>query len=181
MPDLAETPPARRADLIIRPIGDAGRYVVKDPSRREYFELGGEEHFLLQQLDGQQSAESICTAFEEHFGGPLSQDDLAEFLALARERGFLQPGIPSPLVGEGLGGGKGQSPRPQPSPIEGEGVQLHPAPPRKRQSLLYWRKSLFDPDRLFTWLEPKIRFFWTRTFVLFSATCIVLAALVLWT
>jgi len=54
--------PVRRIDLVIRPIGDEGRYVVKDPQRRDYFELGEEENFLLAQLDGQQDAPAICTA-----------------------------------------------------------------------------------------------------------------------
>ena len=53
--------------------------------------------------------------------------------------------------------------------------------PKSKQSILFWRKSLFDPDRLFNWLEPKSRFFWTRTFLVFSAGCILLAPFVLWT
>ena len=56
-----------------------------------------------------------------------------------------------------------------------------PARQKKRQSILYWRRSIIDPDRPFTWLEPKIRFFWTRAFLVFSAGCIALAILILWT
>src|SRR5439155_17329542 len=36
-----------------------------------------------------------------------------------------------------------------------------------------------DPDRLFTWLAPRLWVFWTRTFLALSAGCIVLAAFVL--
>ena len=54
------------------------------------------------------------------------------------------------------------------------------AAPRTWQSILYWRINLFDPERLFTWLEPKIRFFWTRAFLVLSAASIVLAAAVVW-
>ena len=46
---------------------------------------------------------------------------------------------------------------------------------RTPQSLLFWRKSLFDPDRLFDWLEPKVRFFWTPAFFVLSAACILAA------
>ena len=55
-----------------------------------------------------------------------------------------------------------------------------PTPDRTRQSILYWRKSLFDPDRFLTWLAPRLWFFWTRTFLIVSAGCIVLAALLCW-
>ena len=43
MTGLVTQLPTRRAELLIRPLGDEGRYVVKDPSRRDYFELGEEE------------------------------------------------------------------------------------------------------------------------------------------
>ena len=59
-----------------------------------------------------------------------------------------------------------------------DGAQSRAKP---KQSILYWRKSIFDPDRFFTWLEPKIRFFWTRAFLVVSGGCILAAALVLWT
>jgi multidrug efflux pump subunit AcrA (membrane-fusion protein) len=46
--------------------------------------------------------------------------------------------------------------------------------------LLFWRQRLLDPDRLFTRLAPKIRFFWTPAFLALSAGCIGLAAALLW-
>jgi len=46
-----------------------------------------------------------------------------------------------------------------------------PAAPAK-QSLLFFRKSLFDPDRLFTRIEPKLRWIWTKTFLVLSAVAI---------
>jgi multidrug resistance efflux pump len=44
------------------------------------------------------------------------------------------------------------------------------------QGLLSWRINLFDPDRFFTWVQPKLGFFWTRTFVVVSIGCIMSAA-----
>src|SRR5262249_31961120 len=52
--------------------------------------------------------------------------------------------------------------------------------PLPRQSILHWRKNFFDPDRLFTWLAPRIPFFWTRAFLMTSAGSILFAALLLW-
>src|SRR5262249_17827770 len=53
-------------------------------------------------------------------------------------------------------------------------------PPWPRQSLLFWRKSLFDPDRLFTRLEPYLRFLGTRTFLFVSVGGILAAAVLVW-
>jgi putative peptide zinc metalloprotease protein len=158
--------PCRRAELVIRPLGDQGPYVVKDPHTGAYFHLGEEEHFLLTQLDGQQDTETICAAFALRFGQPLTGEDLQEFLEMAEARGLLLPaseGCEPP--------GPADTPR-SPSPAPGA------APLGVR--LLYWRKSLFDPDRFFTWLAPRIWFFWTPAFLVFSAGCIVLAAGLLW-
>ncbi len=37
-------------------------------------------------------------------------------------------------------------------------------PAKERNNPLYWRLPLFDPDRLFSALEPGLRFVWTRSF-----------------
>src|SRR5438045_613166 len=84
-------PPARRADLLLRPLGDDGQHVVKDLCSGTYFSLPPVETFLLEQLDGQHTIEEICTAFEQRFREPLGADDLDQFLAVAREQGLLQP------------------------------------------------------------------------------------------
>ncbi len=81
---LAAQLPARRTDLVIRPIGKAGRYVVKLPSTHDYFHLGEEEHFLLTQLDGNRDAEAVCAAFEARFGESLSEEDLDGFVETRR-------------------------------------------------------------------------------------------------
>ncbi len=163
------TPPARRADLVIRPFGDDGRYVVKDLAMGAYFHLGSDECFLLEQLDGKQDAAAICAAFAQKSGQPLATEELDEFVELARRQGLLQSN------GERQSPGGGGA---MPSPNE-PGSDARRSP--RRQSLLYWRKNIFDPDRLFTWLEPKVRLFWTRAFLFASAACIALAAAILWT
>src|SRR3954447_5284203 len=125
MPDLVTIPPARRPELLLRPLGDQGQYVVKDPRTGAFYSLGEQEHFLLSRLDGTQAADAICTAFEARFGEPLSAEDLEEFLQLAYAKGFLQvtggPGsiaggeVPNPARPPGVGNG----PAPQPAPAAG--------------------------------------------------------------
>jgi putative peptide zinc metalloprotease protein len=159
--------PARRPELVVRPLGARGPYVVKDPTTGAYYHLGEEEHFLLLQLDGRQDAPAICAAFAERFGQPLSDEELQEFLEMAKSRGLLQ--------GERPGGKEVRRQGDKETHTEGPS---RAAPLGLR--ILHWRKSLFDPDRLFTWLAPKIWFFWTPAFLVLSAGCIVLAAALLW-
>src|SRR5262249_6753952 len=156
--------------------------VVKNPSTGEYFHLGAQEFFLLTQLDGERSGAAIRAAFQERFGQPLSEAELQEFLALAAEEGLVSASAPpSPSLGEGDCRGEGDTTRPPtPLPQGEEGTNDAPRSPSKRQSILYWRKKLVDPDRLFTWLAPKLWFFWTRGFLVFSAGSILLAGVLLW-
>ncbi len=165
MSELATILPTRRPDLVLRPVGNEGQHVVKDPRSREFFHLGEEEHFLLTQLDGQKDAAAVCAAFVARFGQPLSAEEVDEFVEMAREQGFL-------LASE-------VASAPREANAEHE-LLTQPNTPSKRQNLLYWRKSLFDPDRLFTWLAPKIQFFWTLGFLVFSAACILLAVGMVW-
>src|SRR5262245_2579151 len=125
MPDLAPPLPCRRPELVVRPLGDHGPYVVKDPRTGTYYHLGEEEHFLLMQLDGQRKAEAIRAAFAERFGQSLAGTELQEFLDMARVQGFLQtdPGDGLPPVAW-----QPQRPPPDAAPL---GLRI-----------LYWRKSL---------------------------------------
>ena len=147
----------RREDLLITPHGDDGEYVVKDPLSGAYYHLGEEESFLLFELDGRRTPEQIRADYERRFSQALSEDDLDGFVALSDEMRLLAPA--------------GRDDR-----------QVNGAKPQAayKQSILYWRRSFFDPDRLCNWLEPKIRFVWTRTFFIASAVAIAFAFGLMW-
>src|SRR5262245_1110703 len=68
-PDITRAPtdgarcprlPARRPELLLRPLGEQGRYVVKDPHTGGFFLLGEQEFFLFEQLDGERDAISVA-------------------------------------------------------------------------------------------------------------------------
>jgi putative peptide zinc metalloprotease protein len=183
-PASAPLLPERRPDLLIRPIGDNGIYVVKDPHTGEYFSLGAQEQFLLVGLDGRQTADELRAAFELRFGEPLGADDIAGFVALASAQGFLRtrattggPGAARTAATQIDYGTDAGVAAPGPSSAA---LEPPPRPKQARQSLLFWRKRAFDPDRLFNWLEPRIRFVWTPAFVVASCLFVVAAAAVLW-
>ena len=89
MSGLAPPLPVHRSELVVRPLGEGGQYVVKDPRSGAYYHLGEEEHFLLNGLTGRQSAAELRTAFAERFGKPLTEEDLEDFLEMATAQGFL--------------------------------------------------------------------------------------------
>ncbi len=100
MPGLPTSLPSRRPDLVSWRAGDNGRYLVRNRSNGESFQLGAQEHFLLERLDGRHSRHEIASAFAERFGQGLSADELDEFVQLAADRGLLgslqaAPGAPS--------------------------------------------------------------------------------------
>ena len=157
------TLPARRLDLLIKHLGD-GRFVVKDPRAQTYYELGAEESFLLTQLDGRRRAAEVRAAFEERFSTPLAAEDLDAFLEMVEQQGLLDlQAAVTPLL----------SPSPTPA--------RRGAPDEtSRSSVLYWRKSILDPDRLLTWLAPRLAFCWTAPAFAFSVLCIITATGILW-
>ncbi|MBX7102852.1 MAG: HlyD family efflux transporter periplasmic adaptor subunit [Gemmataceae bacterium] len=186
--------PVCRADLIIRPVGDEGQTVVKDPLTNSYFKLGREESFLLAQLDGVQSSDSVRAAFDRHFGTPLTEADLLEFLDLATSQRLIAPRYenaprrlhPSrPLVRTAeILAEPVPAPQLPPAPVAplASVAQADPAaiavPRKSRQSLLAYRVNLFDPDRLFVRWAPRLAFLWTRGF-LYSALAAIAIALII--
>jgi multidrug efflux pump subunit AcrA (membrane-fusion protein) len=176
MSDQITIVPTRRPELVIRPLGDQGRYVVKNPRSGEFFHIGEQEQFLLSLLDGTHTPQDVCTAFSEQFREPLSESDFDGFLRLARSKGLLQsePAGPPKTPGDEPGV------QTSASLPDADAVPTAP-PPRPRQSILFWRKSLFDPDRFFTWAAPKLWFLWTPAFLVLSAALIGWAAILVWT
>ncbi len=90
-----------RADLQWHPIDQhespdliknarSGRWVVQDPFNGKYVHIGAEEKFLLRQLDGRQTIESLQQAFRQQFPPKsIKPQEIFQLLAFARQHGFL--------------------------------------------------------------------------------------------
>src|SRR5262249_35835458 len=98
MPEAFLQLPVRRSDLVSWPVGDKGSYLIRDRRGGLTFQVGEAAGFLLARLDGRYQAREMCSAFARRFVQPLTDEDLADFLSLANERGLLQPETSPPAT-----------------------------------------------------------------------------------
>jgi putative peptide zinc metalloprotease protein len=161
------TPPKLRQDLVLVEQSYRGEqsFIVKDPQSRKYFRFRPVEVMVMQALDGEHTAVEaaavlaqdglkVSPAGVEAFAKKLSGMGLCE--RTLRERSVLQM--------ERLRAARGR--RLRPSVFKGD--------------LLRLRWSVGDPDKLFDRWLPRVRFFFTPTFlkisvVLFAVYFLVLA------
>jgi multidrug resistance efflux pump len=137
-----------RSDLIqsYQQNEDSTCLVVKDPVRNRFFRFGEIEAFILGRLGPECRADQLQGAVQEQFGAPLSRQTLDQFLSKLSRLGLLQ--------------------------AEASAAPQQPAQKRIRGSLLYLRFPGFNPDRLVTWLERKVRFCFTPSFVIVATLAI---------
>lgn len=126
-------------------------YVVKDSLSEKFFRLKEIEYFIITQCDGTTTCDTIRSRAEKKFGGALSEDALRYFLERLEKNELLE-------TGETNKKSKGKNDR------------------RIRGNLLYLRYKVFDPDRFFNRLMPGLRYFFTQSFIVISASVIVLAS-----
>jgi multidrug resistance efflux pump len=199
IPGYSSRFPTRCRELVLGPPGENGMHVVKNERTGQYFRLGAEEFFLLDRLDGNHSVRGIIKAYEQHFDERLEKRELTQFLAMACKKGLLeesrsswvfrrrQPNRDDRSRGDHRVNGNGphrdgEQTGPEPAvqpptaavPTDAEERSKRSAASRP-QSILFWRKSLFDPDNFFGWLVPKIGFFWTPAFFALSLLSILVA------
>ncbi|MGZ8392625.1 MAG: hypothetical protein ACXWWK_07300, partial [Gemmatimonadales bacterium] len=146
--------PKLRQDLLLVEQTYRGEqsYIVKDPQSRKYFRFRPAEVMVMQTFDGERTAAEACAALQaeglrvtaagvEGFarkltGMGLCERTLGELSVLQMERLRTQRR-------RRLAGGIG--------PFKGE--------------LLRIRWSVGDPDKLLDWLLPRLKFFFTPTFL----------------
>src|SRR5262245_47919261 len=124
-----------RSDLVVSCQGppEQSVFVIKDPVAERFFRFREIEHFIAQQLDGATSVETVRQRVEERFGAPLSREGLQQFIDRIHRLGLV---------------------------TDGSAVSSPQSSRRRRigGDVFYLRFKLFDPDRLFDWLLPKVRF-----------------------
>jgi putative peptide zinc metalloprotease protein len=143
--------PKLRTDLIVsrQQTSTAVCFVIKDPLSAAFFRFGETEHFIARQLDGETSLEAVRQRTEKYFDAALSRETLNAFIKNLEKNSLLDAGKPS---------SKHKS-----------------ATKRITGNPLYLRFRIFDPDRLFNHLAPRVWFFFTPAFMFVSAAFILLA------
>jgi putative peptide zinc metalloprotease protein len=141
-----------RSDLIVsRQTNEDGLlYVIKDPNTDRFFRFKEIENYIAQQLDGNTSPEVIIQRVEEKFGVSLSEGNLAQFTKRLQIIGLLTDQNSTAATSQK------------------KGWQL-------KGDIFYLRGKLFNPDRFFDWLHPKIEFLFTPAFVITSAVLVMVA------
>ncbi len=172
MPTLDDIPPRLLPDVVVRPLGEPGLHVAKNPRKRTYLRLGEQERFLLSQLDGRASFGGIAESFARQFGESVSHEELLDFVKLVDGEGLTERST-------GSADGKDQEAAGGSLDWWRERGQRFWAAARK-QHILFFRVSLFDPDRVLNWLEPKTRWLFSRELAVLAAIGTVLALLVTW-
>lgn len=167
MSTATATLPKLRSDAVVQRLSDED-FVVKLPTEREYFSVGPGEAFLLKQFDGIATIDSLLDAFEKEFREEISAQDIDDFIEIAKSRKLLE-----------LSKTEAATQTASASKRFAEEDDDEDFTPNQQQSLLAYRLQLFDPDRLFSWLEPKIRWVWTGAFVAVSGAAMLFALLIL--
>ena len=121
--------------------------VLKDSQSGRFFRLRELEYFVAQRLDGSRSLDVVAQDVAARFGARPAAAVLEKFVDRLRRLGLLR-----------------------------EETTEEPRTPRRRAkfrgSLLYLRLTAFNPDRLLNRLTGKVRFCFTKIFLLASAALI---------
>ncbi|MBI2430277.1 MAG: efflux RND transporter periplasmic adaptor subunit [Ignavibacteriales bacterium] len=147
--------PKLRGDVTASRQQNAGdvTYVLKDPLSGKFFRCGEAEKFIAEQCDGKTSVDAILRRTKEKFNAPLSAELLQSFLNNLEKNNLLETDETLKKVGK--------------------------KKKRINGNLLYLRFEAFDPDSFFTRIGPIVKPFFTKQFIVFSSTTILLAVLIL--
>lgn len=170
MPPITEIPTPVSTDVRVSAADKDGISVVKSAGRQRYLRMGMQEAFLLSSLDGTQTVSEIAERFEQRFGEPISVDDVREFVTLAKEAGLLkrskrriQKDAASDKVPRNLGE-----------------LFRRSVKQAKKQSPLFFRVKLFDPNATLNWLEPRTKFLFGTTLAIFATIAGIMALGIVW-
>ncbi len=156
-----------RSDLTAQRQAYLGRsyWVVKDPVGLKYFRFQDEEYAILKMLDGTRSLDEIKEAFEEEFPPQkITLEELQNFIGMLHQSGLILAGV------------------------QKQGQELKKRRDKQRRqeiigamsNVLCIRFKGFDPERILTWLYPKVRWFFHPAVTIFClAICAAALGLVL--
>jgi putative peptide zinc metalloprotease protein len=141
--------PRIRPDIVLGPAMVKGAKVVhnlKDRLTGRYFQVGIREHFLISRLDGERTLAEIGADYAEEFHRRLEEPQWQQLLGMLAQRRLLV-GTDEPAAMAEL-------------------ADVTRKQSRSGQTLLKARLPLVDPDAFLGRMEPRLRFLFSRFFVL---------------
>ncbi len=144
-PVASEIPPSLSDDIRMSKPDQDGVRVVKSERKNRYMRLGPQESFLLSMLDGKTTYGEAAARFESNFCEPISFDEFGEFITLVKREGLLQ---------------RRSAKKSSVQANKRLGVRelfRRSVKAAKKQSPLFFRVKLYDPNLTLNWLEPKTR------------------------
>jgi putative peptide zinc metalloprotease protein len=151
-----------------------GNFVVKNINDRTYFSTGEEEFFILQQLQKNSPRPELKQRYNERFAESLDDADLGSFLTAIERKGLI-PNV--------LGRTPATSPDDEDDDADAEDDDdPNVVPGQKRwwkQSILFWRVPLVNPDRFLGFVVRLFPWIWTQAFFAASLGLMGLATFIL--
>lgn len=137
-----------RDDIVISMQESSGSvvYVVKYPITGRFFRFHEHEAFILQQFDGNTSLQTIRERTEQKFNASLPEETLEQFAASVKRLCLCEE--------------------------ERTELKNNTKDKRLHGNLFFLRFRIFDPDILLEKLVKHVQFFFTKSFLVFSATAI---------
>jgi len=154
--------------IVLKDLGD-GQYVVKNTQNSSYFSTGPFEFFLLQKLQEGIAKSQLCSDYQERFGEELNDADLDDFLSsIARNKLISSQDALAPTERSI-----------QANENDADDEEASGQKPLLKQSILFWRLPLVNPDRFLGYLARTFPWVWSKGFLYASLVLMVLAAIVL--
>lgn len=141
--------PRLRPEVVLGPAQWRGERVVhhvKDPLTGSYYRIGAREYFLLSRMDGQHGTDEIAAEYEAAFGRRLGPESWAQLFGMLHRRQLLAGATDDETLAQLTAAAAAKA-------------------ERTKRTLLYARLPLFDPQRLFSRVGPRLAPLFTRWFV----------------
>jgi putative peptide zinc metalloprotease protein len=157
-----DRPAPAKGTRVVRQV-EEGRtsYVVRAGATGKYLRVGEAEALLLNLMDGSRTLEEIRTSYVARAKENIGLGDIAEFLRKMRASEVVEP------------------------TAEGRNLLLVEKARQSRRermfmgkigSLFFMRFKLLDPNRVLSAIEPRVRFLFTKGFLVFAALLVLAAA-----
>lgn len=147
--DTTWTRPMLRPDVRLGPAqrrGDGIVHHVNDPLTGWYYRIGPREHFLLSRMDGRHSLEDLSAEYAATFGRRLGQESWGQLFGMLHKRQLLAGATDDEAIARLT-------------------VTATQNAARTKRGPLLARFPLFDPDRLFARVGPRLAVLFRPAFV----------------